>query len=167
MAKVTYRKHFRWRDFRKPWPEATHVRDVLTATLQQLGVDPDRERLLHLWECWPHVLGAELAAMACPLGTHKDILLVGCEDNMLMQEVALQQYEILERVNAFMEKDYFHSVRPSLFMGRSSLAEPRTPQVQAKPQAVHRATVRGTHLGSISTDTPWGRCYAAYAGVQQ
>ena len=142
------------------------MRDVLPAVLSQLGMDEDKVRLAHLWECWPYVMGPELSAMASPLGAHKSTLLVGCEDNMLMQEVVLCQHDILERANAFMEKPYFHNVQPSLFMGQTNLAAPR-PKVQPacpKVQQNPGNTVRGTYLDRISLNTPWGRCYAAYAG---
>ena len=166
MDKPKRTRHFRWRDFRKPWPEATSLKDVLSAALAQLGMDEDRVRLSHLWECWPYVMGPELSAIASPLGAHKGTLLVGCEDNMLMQEVALCQYDILERANAFMEKPYFHNVKASLFMGKSNLAAPRPPagSMPPKMQPDAECKVRGTYLDRISQDTPWGRCYAAYAG---
>ena len=162
-AKPRRTRHFRWRDFRKPWPDAAPLGDLLPLALEQLGLDADRIRLGHLWEHWPYVMGPELAGMACPLGTHKDVLLLGCEDNMLMQEITLCRDEILERVNAFMEKPYFHNIKASLLMGRCNLARPR-PKPQVKQQ-VFESNVRGTYLDRISPDTPWGRCYATYAGV--
>ncbi len=162
-TKPTRTRHFRWRDFRKPWPDASALGDVLSQALERLGVDQDRMRLRHLWENWAYVMGPELAELACPLGTYGDVLLLGCEDNMLMQEVTLCQGEILERANVFMEKPYFHNIRASLLMGRRDLAAP-PPKPQVK-QEVFESNVRGTYLDSISPDTPWGRCYAAYAGL--
>lgn len=166
MEKPRRTRHFRWRDFKKPWPEASTLQDVLTDTLAQLGMDEDKVRLTHLWECWPYVMGPELSTIASPLGSHNGTLLVGCEDNMLMQEVTLCQYDILERANAFMEKPYFHNVKVSLFMGKRNLAQPRQAPRPEPPKAPRIAAckVHGTYLDRISLDTPWGRCYAAYAG---
>lgn len=162
-AKPRRTRHFRWRDFSKPWPTAATLGDVLPQALEQLGVDPDRIRLRHLWENWAYVMGPDLAELACPLGTHRDVLLLGCEDNMVMQEISLCRDEILERANIFMEKPYFHNIRASLLMGRRDLARP-LPKPQVK-QEVFESNVRGTYLDRVSPDTPWGRCYAAYAGV--
>ena len=162
-AKPKRTRHFRWRDFRKPWPAAAPLVDLLPLALEELGVGADRIRLGHLWENWEYVMGPELAGLACPLGTHRDVLLLGCEDNMLMQETTLCRDEILERANTFMEKPYFHNIRASLRMGRRDLSVPR-PKPQVKQQ-VFESNVRGTYLDSISPDTPWGRCYAVYAGV--
>ena len=162
MTQVFKWKRRRKRDFRKTYPMAAAMQDILPSALEALGMDADRQRLSRLWECWPFVLGQELAPLACPLGTRDDTLLVGCEDNMCMQEITLRQDEILERVNAFMEKAYFHNVKASLFMGRNDLSMPPA-NPHAAPE-IPPSSVRGTYLDAVTTDTPWGRCYAAWAG---
>ena len=74
------------------------------------------------WPLWP-----------LPLGHHKDILLIGAEDAMLMQELHLMSGEILERVNAFMESPFFKSIKVSLVLNKTVLrtAESR-PSTEAR-----------------------------------
>lgn len=112
--------NFRFHKQRKrSWP--TEVGDLPAAVLAALGGGPERARLSLLWSHWDMVLGPELAPVAMPLGHHKDMLLLGAEDAMLMQELHLQSGEILERVNAFMEAPFFRSIKVSLVMGKAVL----------------------------------------------
>ena len=95
--------------------------DVLPALLASLGGGPERARLSLLWQNWEPIMGPELAPLALPLGHHKDILLIGAEDAMLMQELHLMSGEILERVNAFMESPFFKSIKVSLVLNKTVL----------------------------------------------
>ena len=95
--------------------------DVLSALLASLGGGPERARLSLLWQNWEPIMGPELAPLALPLGHHKDILLIGAEDAMLMQELHLMSGEILERVNAFMESPFFKSIKVSLVLNKTVL----------------------------------------------
>ena len=75
---------------RKPRPRRKNsgpaqAGDVLSALLASLGGGPERARLSLLWQNWEPVMGPELAPLALPLGRHKDILLIGAEDAMLIQ----------------------------------------------------------------------------------
>ena len=83
---------------RKPRPRRKNsgpaqAGDVLSALLASLGGGPERARLSLLWQNWEPVMGPELAPLALPLGRHKDILLIGAEDAMLMQELHLMSGE--------------------------------------------------------------------------
>ena len=117
--------------------------ELLSALLAALGGRPERARLSLLWQNWEQVMGPELAPLALPLGHHKNMLLLGVEDAMLMQELHLMSGEILERVNAFMEKPFFSSVKVRLVLGKNVLnaaasacrTEKMSPAEQSPPPA--------------------------------
>ena len=86
-----------------------------------LGRYPHKARLALLWQNWGMAMGPELAPLAWPLGEHKGVLLVGGEDAMIMQELAMMRDEILERANAFMDERFFTDVHVSLSLGKRPL----------------------------------------------
>ncbi|WP_022654999.1 DUF721 domain-containing protein [uncultured Desulfovibrio sp.] len=152
--------------------------DLLCALLPALGGGPERARLGMLWQNWEQVMGPELAPLALPLGHHKDMLLIGAEDAMLMQELHLMSGEILKRVNAFMENPLFTSVKVTLVLGKNVLntASPTPPgkmpgreQSDAAPDVRHALQVvrpSGSFLASMDPASPVARCYARFAGKQ-
>lgn len=79
-------------------------------------------RLAGIWSSWPKVVGTEIADMAKPLGRNKDMLLLGVEDSMVMQEVHFRTQEILRAVNAALKEKIFDKVRLDLLSGRTSLS---------------------------------------------
>ena len=117
--------------------------------------------LIALWDHWEMVLGPDLSGLVFPLG-HKDgELLLGADDGAAAQEAHLQSYEILERVNAFMDTEFFSGVRVSLRQGRRSLAEPR---VRLHIEPLKTMPSAPFPLGGLRLDAsdPVGRAYAAY-----
>lgn len=149
--------------------------EVLAAVMAGLGVAPGqaqaRNRLSHLWQNWSMVMGPDLAALARPLGHHKDVLLIGAEDAMLAQELHLMSGELLERVNAFMEEPFFGGVKVSLLMGKPGLdvtANKPLPDEDMGWRAP-RATVpdpiqaQGAFLKSMNPDSPVARAYSRFA----
>lgn len=156
---------------RKPRPRRKNsgpaqAGDVLSALLASLGGGPERARLSLLWQNWEPVMGPELAPLALPLGRHKDILLIGAEDAMLMQELHLMSGEILERVNAFMESPFFSSIKVSLVLNKTVLrtAESRpAPEARARPD-VPPPRPSGSFLSKMDPASPVARCYARFAG---
>ena len=104
-------------------------------------------------------MGPDIAALAHPLGHRKDILLVGGEDSCAMQELSYAVPEILERVNAFMDEDYFHKVELHLLLGKESLR-----RVDITPVPVIPPPPRPPRLGALKLppDSPVAACYAAY-----
>ncbi|MBO4313394.1 MAG: DUF721 domain-containing protein [Desulfovibrio sp.] len=163
------RRRRRWRDFSKEPPEAVSLADGIDAVLRGLGANEEQMRLLHLWECWPYVLGEALAPVALPLGHRNATLLVGCEDNMLLQELRFQQSEILDRVNAFMGEPFFTDMKVSLLLGKSGLQgrAPRPPENRntATAPAVPEAT--GRYLADMDPASPVARCYALFAAARR
>lgn len=140
--------------------------EAVRALLEKLG-GKEQAQLTRLWGNWNMVMGPDLAALAIPLGSRKRVLLVGGEDNMAMQELMYQIPEMLERVNAFMDSEYFAQVEVRLLLGREALdarlaraeqaAAPRpTASLPPRPERL------GGLLGQLDPESPVGRCYAAY-----
>ncbi|MDD2966340.1 MAG: DUF721 domain-containing protein [Desulfovibrionaceae bacterium] len=134
---------------------------VLDALMAAWGC-PEQMRLMHLWENWGMVMGADLAALAWPLGHKGRVLLVGGEDPMAMQELQFQTEEILERVNAFMEEDYFSAVKVSSSMGKRPLDVPLPCEPVYCPQEEGERP-SGRLLGTMRPDSPVARAYARFA----
>lgn len=137
---------------------------VLNNVLQYMGSSPEQLRLSLLWRHWEMVMGAELAPLVRPLGHHNDILLVGVEDAMLMQEIHLQSGELLERVNAFMEKPFFTSVKVSLILDKTQLDGPLRCAVheEEKKAPLPHSEARGIYLSSMDAQSPVARAYARF-----
>lgn len=150
---------------------------VLTAVLEALGGGPERARLCRLWQNWSMVMGPELAPLALPLGHHKDLLLIGAEDAMLVQELHLLSGEILERVNAFMECPFFSAVKVSLTLdktvlagaeaqskeGGSAFAARDSEPARRAASAEDAARPYGKFLAHMDPASPVARCYARFA----
>lgn len=150
--------------FDRPPPTARGVGELLPDVLAGMGGDPLRMRLVQLWRHWEMVLGPELAPLARPLGHHKDTLLIGAEDAMLMQELHLQSGEILERVNAFMEGPYFATVKVSLRFQRTELDSIAPPPPPPLP-AAERPQLTGSALAGMRADSAVARCYARFVAL--
>lgn len=138
---------------------------VLDGVLRGLGSSPDQARLSLLWRHWEVVMGAELAPLARPLGHRDAMLLVGADDAMSLQELHLQSDEILERVNAFMEKPFFSAVKVSLILGKTELDGPlrRAAAFEEDRPPPPRSAADGRYLGSMAPDSPVARAYARFA----
>ncbi len=136
--------------------------DALTAFLDKRG---GGERLLHarLWEHWEMVMGPELACLGVPLGQRKETLLIGAPDSMAAQELAMQAGEILERVNAFMDRPCFSKVQVELMMGRTDLSR-HAPAARPvpPPPAFPKPERLGGLAGQMDPASPVARCYEAY-----
>lgn len=138
---------------------------VLDGVLRGLGSSPDQARLSLLWRHWEIVMGAELAPLARPLGHRDAILLVGADDAMSLQELHLQSDEILERVNAFMEKPFFRTVKVSLILGKTELDGPlrRAAAFEEDCPPLPRSAADGRYLEGMDPDSPVARAYARFA----
>ena len=163
-----------WRDKRELTPEEREQRRtsgpltserVLDGVLRGLGSSPDQARLSLLWRHWEIVMGAELAPLARPLGHRDATLLVGAGDAMSLQELHLQSDEILERVNAFMEKPFFRTVKVSLILGKTELDGPlrRAAAFEEDCPPLPRSAADGRYLGGMDPESPVARAYARFA----
>lgn len=152
--------------------------EALRALLESMGGTPERAGLQRLWDNWESALGAELAALAMPLG-HRAArpsaraggregatLLLGAEDAMLMQELRFRGDEILARVNAFLGRPYFSAVQVSLPLGRSAPERSRQQRAAAavmqEPVKKGTPSPRGIFLDAMNPDSPVARCYARF-----
>ncbi len=129
----------------------------------------DQRLLSRLWEHWSMVMGPMLTDVAQPLGVRDRTIIIGGEDNFILQELAYLRQEILERVNAFIDKPYFEKVELLLTLERSRLdrppvIQPSTRQRQApeRPPSLVCAPLPGA-----DPDSPVSRCHAAYIRMHQ
>ena len=90
-----------------------HVGNEILLLLKSMGGNPKRARLASLWMEWRGVMGDEFANVI-PLGHHDKTLLLGAGDAMEIQELALQSGLILEKVNEYLQEEYFSRVRITL-----------------------------------------------------
>ncbi|MDR2695824.1 MAG: DUF721 domain-containing protein [Deltaproteobacteria bacterium] len=121
---------------------------------------PHKARLARLWQNWSMAMGPELAPLAWPLGARKGVLLIGGEDAMAMQELAMMREEILERANAFMDEPFFTDVRMSLSLGKRPLDGLTPPARGQIPKILPR--LDGSALQGADPGSPAARCYAAF-----
>lgn len=68
----------------------------LGSVLSALG-NGEKLMQVRLWQNWEMVMGPDIAPLAWPLGARNDILIVGGEDNLALQELSFMTPEILER----------------------------------------------------------------------
>lgn len=101
-------KKYRKRKHRSSIP--AQVGNEVFLLLKSMGGNPKRARLASLWAEWQKVMGKEFSS-AVPLGHHDRTLLLGVEDAMEIQELGLQSSLILQRVNEYMEEEYFSRLR--------------------------------------------------------
>lgn len=150
------------RDKDKRTNDMLPVRRKLESVLSALA-NGEKLMQVRLWQNWEMVMGPEIAPLAWPLGARNDILIVGGEDNLALQELSFMTPEILERVNAFMDAPAFAKVELRLVMGDRPLDRP--PDIQPT-ECVRPAPPRpgdlGGHLEDMRPDSPVARCYAAY-----
>lgn len=120
-------------------------------------------RLAAMWGCWNMVMGPELASLAIPLGHRRTTLVIGGEDAMAVQELAMQKKEILERVNVFMDGQFFTKVQVEQTMGRLGLDRPRpVVSLREPPPPLPRPANLGRLVGVLDPESAVGKCYAAY-----
>jgi len=134
--------------------------DALVRRMGKNGID-DNQMLRQLWMNWDMVMGDELAALAFPLGHRKDILLVGGEDNLVLQELSFQAEEILERANAFMGTPTFMKVELHLSLGRTPLTAIPDITPSTRPALPLKKPDGLTGTLRFAPDSPVGRFYEA------
>ncbi len=127
-----------------------------------------QDRLSRLWQHWAMVMGEDLAAIAVPLGHKRDILLVGAEDAMAMQDLLFLTPEILERANAFMEGPFFRKVDLLPVTRKTALDKIVPLEIRkAAPYIPPRPAKLGGLRGKLDPDSPIGRCYEAYVAMYE
>lgn len=152
------------KDKYNPRNATSSLTELLPDWLQARGLTPQAAHLVQLWRNWAMVMGKHLAPLALPLGNRGKTLLIGAEDNYILQDLSLCSEEILERANAFMDGPFFDRVEFRLCLGKTPLnqinlpgpEQPRSPSLPVRPdQARHQ----------LDLNSPLGRCYLAYIGL--
>ena len=159
MEKRKHYKRFAGRELGRRSGKISLLGEGMEGWLSAHGMDFRHHMLMQLWKNWEVVMGEEIAKIAYPLGHRKDILLVGGEDACALQELSYYVPEVLERVNAFMDEEYFHKVELHLMLGKTSLLNPG---IAAPPPVVK--PVRPPRLGNLKlpSDSLLAACYDAY-----
>lgn len=138
------------------------IGDVLERLLVRKGAGIGF-KLAQLWRNWDMVMGEELRHIAIPLGHRKNTIIIGAEDNMVQQDLSYYSYEIIERVNAFLDEPYFDKVQVDLVMGKSALDEVTLPTLERRAPALPPKPERlGNLLGKLDPESPVTRCYEKY-----
>ena len=159
MDEKKYYKRFAGHDLNRRRNSAAHIGADLSGWLAAHGMRPQQTLLGHLWRNWDLVMGPDIAPIARPLGHRNGILLVGGDDSCALQELSYAVPEILERVNAFMDEEFFHKVELHLLMGKSSLQHIGITQVPEPPRPQKPPRLGKAQLPS---DSPLASAYAAY-----
>lgn len=82
--------------------------------LESMGGNRQRSRFSELWARWEDTLGEDLAALAKPDGYKDQTLFLAAEDAMDIQELQARTDEILERVNGYLNEEYFKRIKVGL-----------------------------------------------------
>ncbi len=152
---------------KKTWRRPVTLRTTLERFMNRLG-QGEKIQLVRLWQHWPMVMGDEIAALAWPLGSKNTVLVVGGEDAMVMQEISFMQWDILERANAFMGREYFSAVRVQLALDKKPLDELcQTPQKAVAQPLFTPTPLHGNYLKNMPAEHPVARCYALYLAKQR
>lgn len=125
--------------------------------------DPDgtRYHLSRLWRHWPQVVGPHIAEVARPVGHRGTTLIIGAQDHMIAQELAMYAPALLEQANAFLGMNFFDKVRVDLLGDHVSLDAVAQPAPSPPPRPARPARL-GDLEGRIDPASPIARCYAAY-----
>ena len=159
MSEKKYHKRFAGHDLNRRRNSTAHIGADLSGWLAARGMRPQQTLLSQLWRNWDIVMGPDIAPIAHPLGHRNGILLIGGEDSCALQELSYAVPEILERVNAFMDEEFFLKVELHLLMGKKSLQHigiteaPEVPRPQ-RPSSLGKA--------QLPPDSPIASAYAAY-----
>jgi len=140
---------------------ARSIKDALADFLAKRDSGAHR-RLTLLWKHWDMVMGTEFAACAAPLGHRNQTLIVGAEDAMAAQELAMQTPELLERANAFMDGRFFTKIQIELMGNHINLASSGSTPSFSPPPPLRRPERLGTLHASLNPSSPVTRCYEAY-----
>jgi len=141
------------------------VKDTVSSLLTRMDVKSQLP-LLRLWQNWDMVMGPDLAALALPLGTRGEVLLVGTVDTLAMQELSYAKSEILERVNIFLEAvpraPILRRVELTLDFGRTALDDVRLPKAPPTPPLAPCPDDVGQAYAQMRPDSIVTTCYLAY-----
>ncbi len=145
---------------RQEMPE--DIASALRRFMHSLG-KAEQMDLAGLWQQWQIVMGEELASMTWPIAARDGVLYIGAEDAMCMQELTYMHDEILDRVNAFMGKFFFHAIKVRLSLDKTPLTEAVQRVGLRRIPPERGPAVTGEFLDAMDPDSPVARCYALFA----
>lgn len=149
------------------WHGPARTGTILERVFISLGAAPEQAKLNRLWREWAAVLGPDMAPLARPLGHHGDRLLIGAEDALLLQELYYMGPEIVRRVNAFLQEDFFTAVKVSLMLDHQDLDAPGPVAARAAAPAPEPLPApSGASLGLMDPESAVARCYARFLGLE-
>ncbi|MBQ8743864.1 MAG: DUF721 domain-containing protein [Mailhella sp.] len=154
-----YHKRFAGHDLNRRRNHAAPISSDVGGWLAAHGMRPQQTLLGQLWRNWDIVMGPDLALIAHPLGHRHGILLIGGDDSYALQELSYAVPEILERVNAFMDEEFFHKVELHLLMGKESL---QRVDITPVPQVAPPPCPPRLGNAELPPDSPLASAYAAY-----
>ncbi len=144
---------------RQEMPE--DIAGALRRFMHSLGKAEHME-LAKLWQHWNTVMGEYLEGITWPLGAKDGVLFISAEDAITMQELSYMHDEILDRVNDFMGKMFFHTVKVRLLLDKAPLHEAvQRPGLRRIP-VPQGPTLTGEYLSSMDPASPVARCYALF-----
>jgi len=147
------------------------MKDAETALAKYMSGERFRREMdiARLWKHWPELVGEEFADMVKPLGRQGHTLILGVEDNLLMQEMVYHTEALLEAVSHFLGWKPFDNIKYKLLQNRSALDEvdlEREKTGSSLGQLPDSSQV-GALLDVLPEDTPFGRCYRAYIALHR
>ena len=117
--------------------------------------------LVQLWNAWDDLMG-EMAHVARPLGHRGRKLILAAEDPMVMQEAQFLAPMILEKINGYLEQDFFDKVVFELLNGRTPLDGYTRPEAEKPPRKLKKPNELGALNEKLDPNSPLGKCYRAY-----
>lgn len=134
----------------------------LGSVLSALG-NGEKLMQVRLWQNWEMVMGPDIAPLAWPLGARNDILIVGGEDNLALQELSFMTPETLSgSMRLWMPR---YSTGSNCGLSWATGLWDQMPDIQPSTRvrpAPPRPRQLGAHLEEMNPDSPVARCYAAY-----
>lgn len=118
-----------------------------------------------LWRNWPQLLGEQMAQMVKPLGKQGSSLVLGVEDNFLMQEMVYHREDILEQIEHYLGWQPFDKIKLQLLQDKSALDEAGPSRTGRSSDSMPIPENVGAMLDILPQDTPFARCYKAYLNM--
>ena len=142
-----------------------------TALAQYLSGERYRREMdiARLWKHWPELVGDEFAGMVKPLGRQGNALVLGVEDNLLMQEMVYHTDALLDAISSFLGWQPFDNIKYKLLQNRTALDEIDLEKEGAGSRLgqLPDSSQVGALLDVLPEDTPFGRCYRAYIALHR
>lgn len=158
------KKKYFFLEYNKRTLRMSSIKEQIETVLLNLNSGSEEKLLVELWRNWRMVMGPYLEGIAYPLGRREKTLIVGGEDTMALQELAFMKEELLERVNAFMDRTFFDKVDLQLCMGRQLVYKKQISQenMPKKLKIPKQHAAEQSDSLVLDSNSPISRCYKVY-----